>query len=65
MDIPILAYALIGMGLYSHYLLSKIAHLKEQNASMGEMIRSMARELKELGSPNVFIETKEEAPPTK
>jgi len=56
MDLPILAYALVGMGMYTHYLLSKIAKLKEQNASMGEMIASMAMELKELGSPNVFIQ---------
>lgn len=61
MDIPILAYALVGMGVYSHHLLSKLAALQEQNESLGEMISSMARELKELGSPNVFIqETTEE-----
>lgn len=56
MDIPVLAYALVGMGAYSHYLLSKLAALREQNESLGEMISGMARELKELGSPNVFIQ---------
>lgn len=56
MDIPILVYALVGMGIYCHYLLNKISALKEQNVSIGEMIMSMAKELKELGSPNVFIE---------
>ena len=55
MDIPLLAYALIGMGVYCHYLLSKISDLKDQQASAGEMISAMARELKELGSPNVFF----------
>jgi len=58
MDIPLLAYALIGMGAYCHYLLSKISELKEQRASASEMISAMAKELKELGSPNVFIDSK-------
>ena len=56
MDIPILVYAIIGMGIYCHHLLSKPAALQEQNESLGEMISSMARELKEIGSPNVFIQ---------
>ena len=56
MDIPILVYAIIGMGIYCHHLLSKLAALQEQNESLGDMLSSMARELKELGSPNVFIQ---------
>jgi hypothetical protein len=59
MDIPVLFYALVGMGLYCHYLLNKISHLNEQNASLSEMIASMAEELQKLGSPNVFICNKE------
>lgn len=59
MDIPLLAYALIGMGAYCHYLLSKLSGLKDQLDSAGEMIGAMARELKELGSPNVFITDEE------
>lgn len=55
MDIPLLAYALVGIGVYCHYLLSKIGDLKDQLASAGEMISAMAKELKELGSPNVFF----------
>jgi hypothetical protein len=66
MDIPVLVAALMGLGMYSHYLLSKIADLKDQNKSMGDMIRAMAHELKELGSKNVFIseETEEAETPT-
>jgi hypothetical protein len=60
MDIPILVYAVIGLGFYAHYLLSKIAFLSDQVESMGDMVRSMARELKELGSPNVYIEEAKE-----
>lgn len=59
MDIHILAYALIGFGVYCHHLLTKIRDLIEQNESMGDMVEAMAKELKELGSPNVFITEKE------
>jgi hypothetical protein len=55
MDVPILTLALIGMGTYCHTLLSKIADLMQQNLSLTDMIKSMARELKSLGSPNVAI----------
>jgi len=60
MDIPLLAYALIGMGVYCHYLLSKISDLKDQQAAAGEMISAMTKELKELGSPNVFFSSNSE-----
>lgn len=56
MDIPVLSLALIGLGLYVHRLLNKIGFLLDQNESMSDMIFNMARELKELGSPNVYIE---------
>jgi len=59
MDIHILAYALIGFGFYTSYLLNRISDLKDQVDSMGDMIGAMAKELKELGSPNVFFEDSE------
>ena len=55
MDIPILAWALIGFGFYCHYLLITIARLRVNSEGMSDMISAMAKELKELGSPNVFI----------
>lgn len=55
MDIPILAWALIGFGFYCHYLLIVIERLRANSEGMSDMISAMAKELKELGSPNVFI----------
>ena len=60
MDIPILAWALIGFGFYCHYLLITIERLKANSEGMSDMISAMAKELKELGSPNVFIIDKDD-----
>jgi hypothetical protein len=64
MDIPILVSALIGLGLYCHHLLNRLRDALDQAESMSEMIISMARELRALGSTNVFIQEipEEEAP---
>ena len=64
MDIPILVSALIGLGFYCHHLLNRIRDLMDQHESMTDMIMAMAKELKELGSTNVFIAEipEEEAP---
>ena len=56
----ILILALIGLGVYSHLLLATIEMLRDQVWSMANMIKAMARELKALGSPNVYIQDSSE-----
>lgn len=62
--IYLLSTALILLGVFYHYLLNKVQDLQAQNEDLGTMIMSMALELHELGSPNVFIsKPPQESPP--
>lgn len=62
--IYLLSTVLVLLGVFCHYLLNKIQDLQEQNEDLGTMIMSMALELHELGSPNVFIaDPPQESPP--
>ena len=46
---------IIGLGVYLTYLLNKISDLEEQLELYNETVLGMAKELQELGSPNVKI----------
>jgi hypothetical protein len=65
MDLTILASALIGLGIYCHYLLSRINELLEENGSLHDTMMTMMKELAELGSPNVMYFRKEPDEKTK
>ena len=56
----VLCFILLLFGLYTSKLLNNIELLLEEQDMHREMIECMAKELHELGSPNVTITTNEQ-----
>ena len=58
--IELMVTTIIGLGLYNWYITTKYHNAKEQITEAHELILQMARELQDLGSPNVKVIEREE-----
>ena len=53
----ILILALLGLGVYTTILISRLAVMRNNALLLAEMVKAMGTELIELGSTNVVIHT--------